>query len=70
MFDLSPVNLIGNLLFSSIGFVAFIYGKRQSLWRPMFGGLGLMAMTYFVGDTMVMYALGVLGTVALYLLRE
>jgi hypothetical protein len=70
MFNLSASNLIGNLIFSSIGFVAFIYGKRLSLWKPMFGGLALMIMTYFVGDTIMMYALGVAGTVALYIFRD
>jgi hypothetical protein len=70
MFNLSAPNLIGNLLFSSIGFVAFIYGKRLSLWKPMFGGLGLMIMTYFIADTVIMYALGVIGTVVLYLFRD
>jgi hypothetical protein len=70
MFDLSAPNLIGNLLFSSIGFVAFVYGKRLSLWKPMFGGLALMVMTYFISDTMMMYGLGVVGSVALYLMRD
>jgi len=70
MFDLSAPNLIGNLLFSSIGFVAFVYGKRLSLWKPMFGGLALMVMTYFIADTAMMYGLGVAGSVALYLMRD
>ena len=35
--------LFANLLFSSVGFVAFIYGKRQHIWKPMFIGLALMA---------------------------
>ena len=34
---------IGGFLFSSIGFVAFVYGKRMHIWRPMFIGLALMA---------------------------
>ncbi len=68
--ELSGANLIGNLLFSSIGFVAFIYGKRLSLWKPMFGGLALMVMPYFMGDTAMMYGAGALGTCALFFLRE
>jgi hypothetical protein len=68
--QLSGANLVGNLLFSSIGFVAFIYGKKQHLWRPMFGGLALMVMPYFIGDTALMYAAGALGTGALVFLRE
>ena len=70
MFGLSGANLIGNLLFSSIGFVAFIYGKRMNLWKPMFCGLGLMIFPYFVSNTIVMYAIGLLGSAALLFLRE
>ena len=70
MFGLTGANLIGNLLFSSIGFVAFIYGKRMNLWKPMFCGLGLMVFPYFVTNTIAMYVIGVVGSAALLLLRE
>ena len=70
MFDLSGANLIGNLLFSSVGFVAFIFGKRRSAWKVMFCGLGLMIMPYFIGDTTTMYAIGGVGTAALFFLRD
>ena len=42
MLNLSAANLIGGLVFGSIGFVAFIYGKRMNLWRPMLLGIALM----------------------------
>lgn len=70
MFDLSAANLIGNLLFSSIGFVAFIYGKRLNLWKPMFGGLALMVIPYFIGDTMSLYLAGTAATVVLFFFRD
>ena len=54
MSDLSAANLIGNLLFGSIGFVAFIYGKRMSLWKPMLCGLAMMSVPYFIVDTGIM----------------
>jgi hypothetical protein len=38
MFGLSAANLIGNLLFSSVGFVGH-YGKRMNFWKVMFCGL-------------------------------
>ena len=68
--QLSGLNLIGNLLFSSIGFVAFIYGKRLNLWKPMFGGLALMVIPYFIGDTMSLYLAGTAATVVLFFFRE
>ncbi len=68
--QISAVNLIGNLLFSSIGFVAFIYGKKQSLWKPMFIGLALMIFPYFISQTLALFAAGVAGTALLFLLRD
>ena len=62
--------LIANLLFSSIGFVAFIYGKRMHVWRPMFLGLALMAYTYFIESPPVLFGIGAVLTAALFLFRE
>ena len=70
MFGLSAANLIGNLLFSSVGFVGFIYGKRMDFWKVMFCGLGLMIYPYFIADTVMMYAIGGVGSVALFFLRD
>ena len=67
---LSGANLLGGLIFGSIGFVAFIYGKRMHVWKPMLLGLGLMVYPYFVENDAVMIAIGVLGTAALFLFRE
>ena len=66
----SGANLLGGLIFASIGFVAFIYGKRMHVWKPMLLGLGLMAYPYFVENDLVMFAIGVIGTAALFLFRE
>ncbi len=68
--QIGVANLIGNLLFSSIGFVAFIYGKKQSLWKIMFAGLALMIFPYFIGGTMALYAIGAAGTALLFFLRD
>jgi len=63
-------NLIGNLLFSSIGFVAFIYGKRMHFWKVMLCGLLLMIFPYFVESMPLMYAIGSIATIALFFLRD
>ena len=67
--DFSAVNLFGGLLFGSIGFVAFRYGKRMNLWKPMFCGIALMVYPYFVSNTLAMCLIGGAGTVALFFLR-
>ena len=63
-------NLIGGLIFGSIGFVAFIYGKRMHVWKPMFLGLALMAYPYFVENEIALLVIGLVGTGALFLFRE
>ena len=70
MFDMSGANLIGGLVFGSIGFVAFIYGKRMNLWKIMLCGLALMIFPYFIANTVIMYAIGTFGTAAVLFLRE
>ena len=65
--SLSAANLIGGLLFGSIGFVAFVYGKRMHLWKIMLGGLALMIFPYFIADTLLMYLVGTTATATLFL---
>lgn len=66
----SGANLIGGLLFGSIGFVAFVYGKRMHVWKPMFLGLALMAYPYFVTNDIALFAIGAVGTAVLFLFRD
>jgi hypothetical protein len=62
----SAANLFGGLIFGSIGFVGFIYGKRMSQWTSMFLGIGLMAYPYFVESPLMLFGLGFAGTIALF----
>ena len=70
MFHISAANLIGGLIFGSIGFVAFVYGKRMQLWKMMLCGLALMIYPYFVEDNSILFAAGVIGSAALFFLRH
>lgn len=63
---LSGSNLFAGLLFSSIGFVGFVYGKRMSAWKPMFIGIALMAYPFFISETMALCAIGLAGSAALF----
>jgi hypothetical protein len=63
-------NLAANLLFSAIGFVAFVYGRKMSLLKPALIGVALMGYPWFVSDTWVMWCIGTALTVALFVLRE
>jgi hypothetical protein len=68
--ELSFANLMAGMIFGSIGFVAFIYGKRMNVWRPMFLGLVLMVFPYFIGNTTWLFAMGIFGTALLFLFRN
>jgi hypothetical protein len=65
----SVAEIVAELIFGAIGFVAFIYGKRTNAWTPMFIGLGLMIYPYFVPDALVSYGVGAILTAALFLFR-
>jgi hypothetical protein len=42
----------------------------MSLWKPMFLGLGLMIYPYFVSDDKIMLVIGIVGSAALFFVRE
>ena len=66
----SGAEIIANLLFGSVGFVAFVYGKRMHVWKPMFIGLALMAYTYFVQTPILLYGIGTVLTAGLFVFRD
>ena len=66
----SLANMIAWVVFGGVGFVAFAYGKKMSLWSPMLIGIALMVYPYFVSKTISLYAVGIILCVALYVLRE
>ena len=68
--EVSAPNLLAGLLFGSIGFVGFIYGKRTSRLKPMIIGLLLMAYPYFVENTLALCGIGLAGTAALFWLGD
>ncbi len=62
--------IVAAVIFSAVGFVAFVYGKKNVLWRPMALGVLLMAYTYFVSGTLAIYAIGIGLCAALYFWRD
>jgi hypothetical protein len=63
-------NLYGQLLFSTIGAGAFLYGKKQQRLRPSLLGVALMVSPYFFSETWMVYLIGAILTAALFLGRE
>lgn len=68
--SMTAANLIGGLIFSGVGFVAFTYGKRMGSFRAMLLGALLMGYPYFVSNTALLYLAGLLLTGALLVFRD
>ena len=62
-------NLIGGFLFSAVGFVALVYGKKQGSPKPMVLGALLLVFPYFVPNTLALYGIGLGLTAALFIFR-
>ena len=70
IFGFSMWGLMGGFLFAGIGFIAFMYGKKNGEFRPLIIGVLLMGYPYFLKGTAVLYLVGILLTVVLFVWRE
>jgi len=66
----STAGLIWTLLFSSIGFIAFMYGKKNQEIKPLVLGIALMGYPYFVRSTNMVFIVGAALTATLFVWRE
>ena len=66
----SPSFLFASLIWGSIGFGYFIYGKKQQSLPAMIGGIVMIAVSYFVSSALGMSLISVLIIVAVYLLSK
>ncbi len=55
---MDTATLLWGLLFSSIGFGYFLYGKKQRSPIPLVCGLGLMVYPYFISGHILLVAVG------------
>ena len=63
-------NLIAGLIFGSIGFAAFVYGKKTMRYKVMTIGLLLMGFQFVVTDNTMTYLVGAVLSAGLYFFRE
>ena len=66
---MNAANLIGNILFSSIGVAAFMYGKKQASFRAMLTGGALVLYPYMVPNTVYLYIVGAALVASLFIFR-
>jgi len=55
----STAALLWSLVFGSLGFGFFLYGKKQHAVVPLVCGLGLMTLPYVVSNLLLLITLGV-----------
>ena len=56
--DLDPTWLFISLIPSAIGFVLFVYGKKQGRWPHMVTGMILSVYPYFTPSVLAMVLVG------------
>lgn len=61
--------LLWSLLFSSVGLGLFLYGKKQQAFVPLFSGLALMIYPYFVSNSILLVAIGIVLVAVPYFVR-
>ena len=62
--------LLGGILFSGIGFVALTFAKKQGRWKTALLGVLLMFYPYFTSSTLVLYVVGILLTICLFMFTD
>lgn len=63
-------NIMAMTIFGAVGFVAFMYGKKNANLKPTLIGIVLMVYPYFISNTILLYAVGAALCLALYLFRD
>jgi len=62
--------LFASLVWGSVGVGYLVYGKRQSSWLPMVGGVVMIAASYFARSVLVMSLVCTGLIVAIYVLSK
>lgn len=66
---MNTAQLLLGVLFSSIGFGYFLYGKKQKVIIPFVCGLVLMIFPYFIDQTLLLIGIGTALSILPYFIR-
>ena len=68
---IDPLWIFLSLIPGGVGFVLFVYGKKQGRWFMVVAGLVFMVYPYFTGSVVALIGVGaVLGVVTWVAVRE
>ena len=70
MFEAGSISvLLWGLLFGSIGFGFFLYGKKQRAVAPLIAGIALCVVPYFISNVYLLVGVGILLMAIPYFVR-
>ncbi len=67
---MNGADLIADLLFGMIGLAAFGYGRKQGRIKTMLIAVAIMVYPYFVSGTLLLYGVGIVLTVMLFVFTD
>jgi hypothetical protein len=59
MISLDPLSLFTSLVAGGIGFVLFVYGKKEARWPQLTAGLLFMVYPYFTSSFAALVGVGI-----------
>ena len=68
--NFTGAELLADLIFGVIGMAAFVYGKKQGQWKTTLLAVLLMGYPYFISGTLLLYGIGVVLTLALFVFYD
>lgn len=69
MADITASSLFLGLLFGSVGFGFFMYGRKQRTGVPLVCGLALMVVPYFIPNPWLLFLVGAVLVAIPYFVR-
>ena len=66
----STSTLMWGMIFGSIGVGFFIYGKKQKAVIPLFSGIGLIVVPYFISNIYILVISGIVLIALPYFIRR
>jgi len=66
---ISTSTLLMVVIFGAIGLSFFVYGKKQKAIIPLFCGIGLMILPYFIPNMYILILSGIIIVAITYFIR-
>ena len=58
--------MFASLFFGAIGMGALVYARKMAAFKPAIIGVALMAYPYFVSDNLLLWGVGIVLTISLF----